>query len=98
VLGRWLGSPTHRDANLPPKLGAATLDRIALRAPTQHAAIEIGDIGETRLLQNHRRLRRAAAGAANRDDRPVTLQFTSARGKLVLRDQHRPLDYDRAAR
>ncbi len=44
------------------------------------------------LAQNHGRLRRAAAGAAHRDDRPVPRQFAGALGQCAQRDQRRAAD------
>ena len=46
---------------------------MAFGAPAQHAAGQIGDILEAVLLQDDRGLRRAAAGAAHRDDRALAL-------------------------
>src|SRR5882672_936368 len=56
---------------VPQVLNAAAFDRETFGAPAQHAAGQIGDIGKSRLLQQSGRLRRAAAGAADGDDRPV---------------------------
>jgi hypothetical protein len=47
------------------QLAAAAFDGVALGAPAQHPAGEIGDIGKTGLAQDHGGLRRAAAGAAH---------------------------------
>jgi len=60
--------PRSRRANAPPPAGRVDLDfspsnAAALAAPAQHAARQVGDIGEARLLQDRRRVGRAAAGA-----------------------------------
>src|ERR1700719_4623103 len=64
-------------------LSAAAFDRVAFGAPAQHAAGQIGDILEAGLLQDVGGLRRAAAGAAHRDDRPVMAQFGGALGQFA---------------
>ena len=107
------GSSGHTAAGLPPNsavgegidlierqafIDAAALDGVAFGAPAQHAAGEVGDVAEPRLLQDHGRLRRAAAGAAHRDDRPVARQFAGALGQLAERDQHRARRYGQAGR
>src|ERR1700752_266136 len=60
---------------------------MAFGAPAQHPAGEIGDIAEAGLAQDHGGLRRAAAGAADRDDRAVARELAGALGKLPQRDQ-----------
>src|SRR6185437_12508668 len=73
-------------------LSAAAFARVAFGAPTQHAAGEVGDIGEAFLLQDDGRLRRAAAGAAYRHDRLVARQFGRALRQPAERDQLRAAD------
>src|ERR1700756_2251011 len=53
----------------------AALHAAALAAPAQHAARQVGDGGEARFLQDGGGMRRAAAGAAHRDDRLVLGQL-----------------------
>src|SRR5438046_1302594 len=73
-------------------LGAAALDRVAFGAPAQHPAGQVGDILEAGLLQDVRRLGRAAAGPAYRDDRPVAREFAGALRQVPKRDQDRVPD------
>src|SRR2546428_5893969 len=73
-------------------LAAAALDGVSFRAPAQHTAGQIGDIGETVLLQDGEGLGRTAAGPADGDDRPVAAQFTGATGQLAERNQNRVRD------
>jgi len=61
----------------------ATFDRTALGAPAQHAARQIRDSVESRLLQNGGRLGRASACAANRNHRAVLREFTRAFRQLA---------------
>ena len=68
------------------------LDAAALGAPAQHAARQVGDVGEARLLQDRRGMRRAAAGAAHRDDRLVLGQLPGAGGELAQRHQRGAAD------
>src|SRR6185312_3339420 len=65
----------------------AAIHRVALGVPAQHSAREIGDARETRLLQHHRRLRRASARAADGDDRPVALELVLALAERAERDE-----------
>src|SRR5689334_17887407 len=60
---------------------------MAFGAPSQHAAGEVGDVGEAGVAENDGCLRRAAAGAAYRHDRPVMRQFAGAFGQRTQRDQ-----------
>src|SRR6516164_4556057 len=55
---------------------------MAFGAPAQHAAGEIGDIAKPSLAQDHGGLCRAAAGAADRDDRAVARELAGAIGQL----------------
>src|SRR6516164_11260854 len=68
-------------------LRAAAFDGVAFGAPAQHATGKIGDIGKPGLAQDHGGLCRAAAGAADRDDRPVARELAGAVGQLGERNQ-----------
>src|SRR5512135_3312997 len=65
---------------------------MGLRAPAQHAAREIGDIGKFVLLQNGDGLSRTAAGATNGDYRAVAAQFADTSGELAERNEDRAGD------
>src|SRR5437764_15198441 len=95
-LGFLGGSAGERKRAARPRsrigLGAAALDRVAFGAPAQHPAGQVGDILEAGLLQDVRRLGRAAAGPAYRDDRPVAREFAGALRQVPKRDQDRVPD------
>src|SRR5258706_11075545 len=55
------------------------LHRIALRAPAQHASGKIGDVIESRALQQHRGLSRTGTRAAHRDNRAIAGKLCCAR-------------------
>ena len=55
---------------------------MAFGAPAPHAAGEIGDIAKPSLAQDHGGLCRAAAGAADRDNRAVARELAGAIGQL----------------
>ncbi len=79
--------PVPRRSRLEPALHAA-----ALAAPAQHAARQVGDVGEARLLQDRRGMGRAAAGAADRHDRSVPRQLLGAGRELAQRHQGGAVD------
>src|SRR6185437_7706990 len=85
----WTISATKADARSSRKIPApqavtaptacsvrAAFDAPALAAPAQHPARQVRDLAETRLLQDCRRMGRAAAGAADGDDRLVRGQLS----------------------
>src|SRR5271165_2191915 len=67
--------------------GAAPFDGVAFGAPAQHAAGEVGNITKARFPQDDGRLRGAAAGAADGNDRTIARQLFGALGELAQRDQ-----------
>src|SRR5947208_15099373 len=70
-------------------LGASAFDGMAFGPPAQHSAGKVGNIAKPAFPQDDGGLRRAAAGAAHRDDRPIARQFAGTRGQLAQRDQCR---------
>src|SRR5256886_2618155 len=72
--------------------GLAAFDRIALGAPAQHAAREVGDAGKARVLQHDRGLRRARARTAHGDDGTVARKLARASGELPERNQLRAVN------
>ena len=65
-------------------------------APAQHAAAQVGDLGEAGLAEHRGRARRARARAADGDDRPVARQVAEARLQLAQRQQQRAFDVAQA--
>ena len=59
---------------------------MAFGTPAQHPAGEIGDIAKPGLAQDHGGLRRAAAGAAHRDNRTVARELAGALSQLAERN------------
>src|SRR5947207_11731386 len=70
-------------------LGAAAFDGVAFGAPAQHSTGEVGDVAKPGFLQNHSGLRRAATGAAHRDNRTVPPELAGTLSELAQRDQPR---------
>ena len=60
---------------------------MALGSPAKHAAGKVGDLAEARALEDHRGLRRPAAGTANRDDGAFTIEFPDAVGEIAEREE-----------
>src|ERR1700722_3718804 len=70
----------------------AALDAAALGTPAQHAARQVGDVGQAGLEQDRRGVRRAAAGAAYRDDRFVLRDLLGFGRELAQRHELRAAD------
>src|SRR5688572_17776647 len=65
---------------------------MAFGAPAQHAAREVGDFLEARLLEDQSRLRRATASATHRHDGPCLVELSAARLQLAKRNELGPAD------
>src|SRR6266851_5334560 len=70
-------------------LSASAFDGMAFGPPAQHSAGKVGNVAKPAFPQDGGGLRRAATGAAHRDDRPIARQFAGTRGQLAQRDQCR---------
>src|SRR5688500_19625142 len=68
--------------DLHPALVGSTFDAETLRAPAQHPAREVRDLLKAGLAEEHGRLRRARARAANDDD-----WFFSTEDRLSLEER-----------